>query len=39
MTASTGDNFTENVNNVGKNVLRTFKLVISALMVVFLVYV
>lgn len=39
MAASTSDNFTDNVNNIGKNILRTFKLIISALMVVYLVYV
>lgn len=39
MAASTSDNFTDNVNNIWKNILRTFKLIISALMVVYLVYV
>ena len=32
------DDFTENVNEIWRNVLRTFKLIVSWLMVVFLVY-
>lgn len=36
---NTWADFTENVNNIWTNMLRTFKLIISALMVVFLVYV
>ncbi|MDD4151234.1 MAG: hypothetical protein PHR68_01345 [Candidatus Gracilibacteria bacterium] len=39
MQVSTGDDFTQNVNNIGTNILRTFKTIISALLVIYLVYV
>lgn len=39
MQVSTWDDFTQNVNNIWTNILRTFKTIISALLVIYLVYV